>query len=333
MRTTAQTDRAGVAYGRRSRLIPPLTDKWVDSANTHMLLQDFDSRTLPRGGEIEPYVLIAHEIDGSVVERSLTQGLRRTGVGKFVRSVATQLLVKQDVWFEITFGDPKNDEAPFGVWEVNGVFRDSSGRILQKIPHRSEIPDWFDVGDEYGSEIELDSEFMVTAAMPDAYRGDNLSRIVQELAKIPLNPMPNWVIDGIANPNVATRAFGPSEVLRVSRLHELHVAAPIGWPVREGLYGPGRQINEFYLNLRELRFLHFVASMREQAEGALREVLEIAGRRCGFEATVMAHGMYTPDEVSDFIRQLEAGELPFSTLTDIIFRRGEIAESFNRRVV
>ncbi len=64
----------------------------------------------------------------------------------------------------------------------------------------------------------------------------------------------------------------------------------------------------------------FRSSMRAQEEGALRQVLAIAGKECGFTASVLAYGVYTPDEVEGFIRQFEAGNLTLSAVTDITSR-------------
>ena len=71
--------------------------------------------------------------------------------------------------------------------------------------------------------------------------------------------------------------------------------------------------------LRELRFLHFLASLRSCAEDALRQVLTLAGDRCGFRASVTAFGVHTPDEVNLLIQRFEAGDLPFSAVNDILY--------------
>jgi len=74
---------------------------------------------------------------------------------------------------------------------------------------------------------------------------------------------------------------------------------------------------------RELRFLHFRASMRERAEEALRCVLALASERRGFEGSVTANGLHTPSEVRGFIEEFERGELAFSAVNDIIFEKAE----------
>ena len=78
----------------------------------------------------------------------------------------------------------------------------------------------------------------------------------------------------------------------------------------------------YYYLLRELRFLHFVASMRERAEVGLVQVLQIAGERCGFSATVTAHGVITPAEVCGAIDAFESGSLSFAEVREIKYQSG-----------
>ena len=76
--------------------------------------------------------------------------------------------------------------------------------------------------------------------------------------------------------------------------------------------------------MRELRFLHFVASIRECAEGALQQVLDLTREQCGLAAKVTAHGVYTPDEIDESIRRFESGCISFADVNKII--REEISE-------
>ena len=70
--------------------------------------------------------------------------------------------------------------------------------------------------------------------------------------------------------------------------------------------------------------------MRESAEKALQQVLTVAGEHCGFEAHVTARGLYTPSEVGEIIKKYEAGDLPFSAATDVIFERANGTQHIER---
>ena len=125
-------------------------------------------------------------------------------------------------------------------------------------------------------------------------------------------------------------AFDPGEASRARRLRILQATLPIGWAAREVYYGESRHLGDYYYFWRELRFLHFKSSMRERAEKALQQVLTFAGERRGFEAHVTARGLYTPAEVGAIIKKYEAGDIPFSEATDIIFERGNCTHHSER---
>ena len=122
-------------------------------------------------------------------------------------------------------------------------------------------------------------------------------------------------------------AFDSGEASRTARLRVAQAALPIGYTARENYYGGNRCLGEYYYYWRELRFLHFRSSMRERAEQALRQVLTVAGAKCGFDAHVTARGMYTPVEVEGIIEKYEAGDIPFSAVTDLIFERPNSVQS------
>ena len=65
--------------------------------------------------------------------------------------------------------------------------------------------------------------------------------------------------------------------------------------------------------------------MRKRAEEALCQVLDIAGTRCGFEASVTSSGIYAPTEVENLIKRFEEADIPFSELFYIL---REMTETF-----
>ncbi len=73
--------------------------------------------------------------------------------------------------------------------------------------------------------------------------------------------------------------------------------------------------------------------MRGRAEGALRQVLTAAGQQCGFTASVVSNGVYTPLEVKRLIQQFEDGQISFSEITDIHFEKSDRYEADVRRTL
>ena len=105
----------------------------------------------------------------------------------------------------------------------------------------------------------------------------------------------------------------PIESFRTERLRVAQVALPIGWTAR-AIFSKDSLFTEYFYYWRELRFLHFGTSMRKRAEEALCQVLDIAGTRCGFEASVTSSGIYAPTEVENLIKRFEEGDIRFSEL-------------------
>ncbi|MCY4617432.1 MAG: hypothetical protein OXD50_02595 [Chloroflexi bacterium] len=92
-------------------------------------------------------------------------------------------------------------------------------------------------------------------------------------------------------------------------------------------------MSEFYLILRELRFLHFLACIRASAEAALVEVLTLVGQRIGMSASVIAHNVYTPEDMNRILDRFQAGDLPLLSMTDILLQQAEVAQQVERRVL
>ena len=318
--------------GRRSRWFSSESKLWVSSLQTRLLYEDFHNKVVPYRHHPEPYELFTEGVSGHQVDESLSLG-DAWQLDGFLRAVASRLLTHHEVWLEVAFENESRDQTPFGVSEVDGVRRTETGTLIQELPSRDELPDWHRGGDDWELEVELDAGRMVYVSLPDAYSSQLLMQVVRDLAEVDPSVTPDWAMERWAGQRQDSPRFDVSEAIRMQRLRIAHAALPIGWTARETFFGPNSQSSDYYHYWRELRFLHFLSSMRVQAEEALRQVLGLAGRRCGFVASVIAHGVYTPDEVQGFIRKFEAGELAFSAVNELIFENVKDAEPEGRRVV
>ena len=306
---------------RCSVSIPKLATNWHDSFHTHMLLQDFNSRVTSSFADPRAYELNSACRPSYEIERGLTLDHRHAGVSDFITGVATRLLTDQEVWIEVFIDDRHAADSPFQLAEVNGVKRIKAGTLVQEIPERTHLPEWFDVEYEDNQRVELDPSRMIQVVMPESYPSKAIQRVVRELSEVGTSLVPDWFLEQLREHKASTTQFDAKETSRTSRTIALRAAMPIGWATREATQTGSRLVNDYYYFLRELRFLHFVASMRESAEAALRQVLGIASDLCGLEVSVTAHGSLAPEQINAYIRQLELGQVSFDDLAYVIYER------------
>lgn len=305
----------------------------VPSAVAYMLEDDVSKGVVPYGRQGHVYTVAgASRVDSGYLDAlRLNDGYG--DVDAFVRTVGVWLFDEHELWFEVFEEVESGKEVPFAIAPVNNVVFDRNGRIFQQLPPLESLPEWVQPDDRWGQRIELDRDRLVRVSLPENHPEKRVSGIKRDLADIPLLTRPDWFMEQVSGQSTDGPAFDFSEAARTDRLAVLQAALPIGWSGREMLMSTDRNINDYYLNLRELRFLHFLASLREEAEGALRDVLTIGRSLSGVTAEVTAHDLCTPADISRYIHQFEAGELSFSKVTDIIYQKPGLAKVERRRVV
>ena len=308
---------------RLSRPIPIERRASNLGSQAYFLEEDFANDVVPHLHSGHAYRLKVSGVSSQVVNSSLSVDLNTRGLEGFIRTVASLLLVDSEVWLEVAFCSEEESTTQFRVYVVGGVHQEPDGRITQDLPHREELPDWYPGDEAWGQSVELDPELMVHISLPEEYPRELITSVISELDKISLSPTPDWALRQAIGKYPGTPRFDHTEAYRIERLRILEVASPIGWTAREDLLSQSsREMSYYYYLLRELRFLHFLASFREQAEAALIRVLEIAGERCDFSAKVTAHGMLAPSEVCNLIRSFESGSLPFAAVREIRYQSG-----------
>lgn len=304
----------------------------------HMMCEDFKHRIIPYLGNRNAYQLSTCGTSSHVVERSLAPiGLVPSyfsGTDDFIEAITYSLFTSHDLWLEVTCNPVEKDTAPFHVFHVEGVNCTERGNIIQVVPSPSPYIEQSQHGQSRNEQISLPSDRMVHATLPSAYPSEVLNRVIEEL--VIHNDLEALQIGlaKITGQSEVPRNFNFEEASRIRRLDLLQAASPIGWTAREILrYEQNRELNDYYYFLRELQFLHFVASVREQAEHALRDVLVIAGDQCGFSFSVTAQGIYTANEINGLIEQFTKGEIAFSDLNDIIHERASSRHFPEKRFV
>ena len=319
--------------GPTSRPFPHEPEEWLDSTETHLLLEDFNLHVVPHRHAGDAYELSVQGISSSLVNKALSMWDRGRGADSFVSAVASTLLTEREAWLEVVLKPDGRDGLPFMPLLVHGVRRATDGNLIQEVPvlESSYYPSKGEPDHKF-QRIELDEERMVHVGVPDKYPSRLLEKIAEDLVGVHANHnlVPSWVMEQMTGQRKNAPAFDSSEAVRTQRLRIAQVTLPIGWTAREIYYGDNRYLGDYYYYWRELRFLHFRSSMRECAEKALQQVLTVAGAKCGFEAHVTARGMYTPVDVEAIIEKYEAGDIPFSRMTDIIFERSDSTQSRER---
>ena len=303
----------------------------VPGAVSYMLRDDVSKGVVPYGRQGHVYTL-----DGALgLGRRYADALRlndRIGsIDEFVRTVGFSLFDQYELWIEVFVQAKHETEAPFAIAPVSNVLLERSGGVFQQLPPLESLPEWVQLDDRWGQRIELERDRLVRVSLPRGYPEKRLARVKQDLAAMPLLTRPEWAIEHLVEPRAGDPVFDFNEAARTDRLAVLQAALPIGWHAREVLMD--RNVNEYYRYLRELRFLHFLTSLREEAEGALREVLTIGRSLSGVTVEVTAHHLCTPVDIGRYIHQFEAGELTFSKVTDIIYQKPGLAKVERRRVV
>lgn len=301
-----------------------------------LLYQDFHNRLMPTRSRMPGAYRLSSE--GEPPQRIINSlSLRpeyRPQLDHFLRDVALKLFTHFEVWIEVGFPDD-DGPTPFAVYDADGIQRTGSGGLIQALPSMptaDEAPEWMRGMGEWDTNIELDEERMVHVTMPEEYPEKVFSKVVTDLSEVASNVARPWVLEELSSQKPGGPLFDIGEADRTERLRILQSTLPIGWAAREGILGEQSRISHYYDLWRQMRFLHFRASMRQRAEQALRDVLTIASERCGFSVQVSAHGVYTPEHVQTIIKQFEAGKVDLEAAWDIVNEREEGGYSDQRRI-
>lgn len=214
------------ALHRRGQWFPRQETRWVDSFETRMLFEDFHNSVVPYRHEPEAYELSTDGIPWYTVDEALTLGHDGWRLDGFLRTVATRLLTNHEVWLEVALEDGHDQGKPFSVWLVDGVERLPQGGLVQVLPPRNELADWWGVPDDWPEQISLDPSSMVHATLPGEYPSGALDEVMQRLAEIEVDITPNWLWSHWEGSNPDAPRPDLTELSRTQRLAVLQAAAP-----------------------------------------------------------------------------------------------------------
>ena len=298
-----------------------------------LLYQDFHNHLIPIRRRVPAYQLCSEGVSPRQVVDSLNlDRLSRPSLERFLEEVALKLIRDFEVWIEVATPTDKST-TPFVLFDVDRVKRTKSGRLIQELTGIDQVPDWAREQGGWGTPIALDEDRMVHVPLPQSYPRKILSKVFRDLSKVSSPVTQSWVMESLSGQRPGGTRFDIGEAHQTERLRILQVALPIGWTAREGILGVQSQISHYYDLSRQLRFLHFRASMRQRAEEALRDVLTLASERVGFSVEVWAHGVYTPEQIQAIIRSFQAGDLDFDTAFETVFEMETDRHSERRQIV
>ena len=225
---------------RISRWFPSEPKMWVMSPETHLLLEDFNNSIVPYRSGGDAYQLLTDRIESSRVQDALELWGHRDGPDGFVSAVASSLLTDHEVWIEVIFDEDDRNPLPFTLLQAPGVTRTANGKLIQERPKlNEETHEYRDIADSEMEQVELDTQRMVNASLPDRYPSQMLAKMVVELieADAIYDLTPSWAMEKLVGQRPNAASFDPTEANRTNRLRIVQVTLPIGWTAREIYYG------------------------------------------------------------------------------------------------
>ena len=298
------------------QILEPILPAWGYAPYLNMLYEDYQAQLVPIA-KSPVYDLAVAWTDVNSVLDSLSLEENHRGVDSFLKDVGMRLLLRGEVWLYMLFGQEHEGRGHFMVFEITGVRPGRNGTLVQMPPDVNHVPEYLSSRNSWAHASELDLSRVIRVTLPDAYPFPVLSKVVGQLSRMHFPETPKWASDEAAGQGRDNPRYDVQEAYRTFQIFLSQVVREIGWTAREEFMETYTCTNQYYWSVRNLIFQHFLASMRERAEVAVSQVLSIAGSRCGFAATVSAHGAYTAAEIEQLIHQFKEGGISFSDAASI----------------
>ena len=293
------------------------TPPYSDYHYPRMLIEDIQNNVMPYRGmtkwkpdaQLDPAndeALVL--IERAISDRGFRQSLYEV-VTHFAQECAAFMMIYGKALYEIAYRYDEND-AVVG-FELVDVLPNSVRKVGKKLIQH--IPERVVQYEELGSDsLELSSENLVTFELP-FYMRHSYERMMDSLyAQGKITSMPDFVLPNLKG-EIPPVPYDLNKFARDQKMAVAEATKAIGWSARD--VPDDRFMTEYYHLHRFLRFETFKLELRTSIIKTLNEAISRAGKKLGFEATIVVKGLPTQDTIRQAQESLATGSKRF---TDVI---------------
>jgi hypothetical protein len=277
----------------------------------HMFPEDVSLGIMPIGGRTKkrPDFKVCITPANQEVQALIAAGLDREHHGNSLtevvcevfQAVSVNLCLAERCIYEIAYLEDHETQSPVGfelVWVNRSQLVEKGGQIFQRIP--SDL-----AKEESVSEmIHLPKEDIIEFRAPPEF--EKILRDVRiNLSRLDKLRLPELMLR-------ATKENIPYDFkshMRSMDLALVEAIKPIGWNAR-GAYN-GRVTSYYWIRLM-LTFEKLKIEFRYVVLAALNDALKRIGRKLGFKAQIEISGLPIRVDITDALRKLDSGEVPFT---------------------
>lgn len=279
----------------------------------HMFPEDVSLGIMPIGGRTKrPDFKISITPANKQAQAIITSGLDREHnshslaetVCEVFETVSANLCLADRFTYEIAYLEERETQSPVGfelVWINQNQLVEKGGQIFQRVP-----PDV--ANEENVSEMILLPKEDIIEFRPPAGFEKALQDVRTNLSRLDKLYLPELAVR--ANKEKIPYDFKVHN--RSMNLALVEAVRPIGWNAR-GTYNDC--VTSYYWIRLLLTFEKFKIELRHAILAAINDALKRIGQKLGFEAQIEIGGLPMLVDVTDALRKLDLGEVPFTEIT------------------
>jgi hypothetical protein len=278
-----------------------------------MLIEDIQNNVMPYRGmtkwKLDAQIEPANEEALIVIERAISdRGFRQSlyeVVTHFTQECASLMMIYGRALYEIAYRYDPNDSVV--GFEVVDVLPNSVEKVGKKLIQH--IPEQVVQYEELGLDtLELSPENFVTFEFP-VYMRHTYKRMMDALyAQGKITSMPDFVLPNLKG-EIPPVPYDLNKFARDQKMAVAEATKLIGWSARD--VPDDRFMTEYYHLHRFLRFETFKLELRTSIIKTLNEAISRAGKKLGFEATIVVEGLPTQDTIRQARESLDTGSKRF----------------------
>ncbi len=276
----------------------------------HMFPEDVSLGIMPIGGRTKrPDFKISITPANKQAQAIIAAGLGREhhrhslaeAVCEVFETVSANLCFADRFMYEIAYLEERETQSPVGfelVWINQSQLVEKGGQIFQRV-----VPDV--AKEENVSEMILLPKEDIIEFRPPAGFEKALRDVRTNLSRLDKLHLPELALR-------ATKENIPYDFKahdRSMKLALVEAVRPIGWNAR-GTYNDC--VTSYYWIRLMLTFEKFKIELRHAMLAAINDALKRIGQKLGFEAQIEISGLPMRVDVTDALRKLELGEVPFT---------------------